>query len=180
VTFKEAAQRSVNSIFSRLGEDATFTAAGGQPLAVRAVRRQPDEIIDVASSRIHTEINILLLRVETIHIEPDNLRLLIRTIRQHPVRREWQPTVYQREGDLALLRQSRHPVHVGVWLDVDGGGVLHCLRGCGVVFQTLASLRLSGWQIESFYTYIGDLNHDRAHEQHSHPSPQPVSAGTQP
>lgn len=63
MTFKEAAQRSVNSIFSRLGEDATFTAAGGQPLAVRAVRRQPDEIIDVASSRIHTEINILLLRV---------------------------------------------------------------------------------------------------------------------
>lgn len=115
-------------------------------------------------------------RMDTIHVEPENLRLLIRTIRQHPIRREWQPNVYQREGDLALLRQSRHPVHVGVWLDVDGGGVLHCLRGCGVVFQTLASLRLSGWQIESFYTYIGDLNHDR----NGHPSPQPVSAGTQP
>lgn len=61
--FKEATQRSVNSIFSRLGEDATFTAAGGSPLAVRAVRRQPDEILDVASSRIHTETTILLLRV---------------------------------------------------------------------------------------------------------------------
>lgn len=63
MTFKDAAQRSVNSIFSRLGEEATFTAAGGQPLTVRAVRRQPDEILDVASSRIHTETSIFLLRV---------------------------------------------------------------------------------------------------------------------
>lgn len=63
MTFKDAAGRSVNSIFSRLGEDATFTAAGGQPLTVRAVRRQPDEILDVASSRIHTATDIFLLRV---------------------------------------------------------------------------------------------------------------------
>lgn len=116
------------------------------------------------------------IELPNIQIDPKNLRQLIQTIRDHPVRLDWQPTANPREGDVALLRQSRHPVHVGVWLDVDGGGVLHCLRGCGVVFQTLASLRLSGWQIESFYTYIGDLNHDR----NGHPSPQPVSAGTQP
>ena len=63
MTFKEAAQRSVNSIFARLGEDATFTATGGEPLTVRAVRCQPDEILDVASSRILTETAIFLLRV---------------------------------------------------------------------------------------------------------------------
>ena len=63
MSFKEAAQRSVNSIFSLLGEDATFTATVGQPLTVRAVRRQPDEILDVASSRIHTATDIFLLRV---------------------------------------------------------------------------------------------------------------------
>ena len=63
MSFKAAAQRSVDSIFSRLGEDATFTATGGQPLTVRAMWRQPDEIVDVASSRIHTETVIFLLRM---------------------------------------------------------------------------------------------------------------------
>lgn len=63
MTFKDAAGRSVNSIFSLLGEEATFTAAGGQPLTVRAVRRQPDEILDVANSRIHTATDIFFLRV---------------------------------------------------------------------------------------------------------------------
>lgn len=63
MSFKAAAQRSVDSIFSRLGEDATFTAASGQPLTVRVMRRQPDEIVDVASSRIHVETDIFLLRV---------------------------------------------------------------------------------------------------------------------
>jgi hypothetical protein len=63
MTFKEAAQRTIDSIFSRLGEDVVFTVAGGQPLTVRAVRRQPDEIMDVASSRLHVETTIFQLRV---------------------------------------------------------------------------------------------------------------------
>ena len=95
--------------------------------------------------------------LELIHTNPDNLRHLIRTIRDHPIRQQWQPVATPREGDIALMRQSRHPVHVGVWLEVDGGGILHCAQACGVVFQNLHSLRLCGWHIESFYQYVGEL-----------------------
>ena len=34
---------------------------------------------------------------------------------------------------------------------VDGGGVLHCVRGNGVVFQDIASLNLCGWFLHSYY-----------------------------
>jgi hypothetical protein len=97
------------------------------------------------------------INLEPIPVDPDNLRHLIRTIRDHPIRRQWQPVAVPREGDIALMRQSRHPLHVGVWLEVDGGGILHCAQACGVVFQNLHSLRLCGWHIESFYQYSGDL-----------------------
>lgn len=91
--------------------------------------------------------------LEIIPVEQNNLRQLIRTIENHPIRQKWQPTDTPQEGNVVLLRQSRHPIHVGVWLDVDGGGVLHCERQSGVVFQEQHSLSLSGWKIEGFYRY---------------------------
>ncbi|TAN71888.1 MAG: DUF87 domain-containing protein [Magnetospirillum sp.] len=66
-----------------------------------------------------------------------------------------------------FLRRSRHPIHVGVWLDVDGGGVLHCAEGAGVVFQRSDALALNGWAIEGFYPpvpldVLGEIDRLRA------------------
>jgi cell wall-associated NlpC family hydrolase len=97
--------------------------------------------------------------LETIYVEPENLRSLIKTIQQHPIRQHWHLTDHPQEGDVVLLRQSRHPVHVGVWLGVDGGGVLHCARESGVVFQDKHSLLLSGWKIEGIYSYADSSSH---------------------
>jgi hypothetical protein len=33
---------------------------------------------------------------------------------------------------------------------------MHCVKGNGVVFQNMASLKLAGWQIEGFYRFQGD------------------------
>ena len=54
------------------------------------------------------------------------------------------------------MRQSRHPVHVGIWLAVDGGDVLHAARDIGVVFQDPADLAGHGWRIEGTYRFTGD------------------------
>lgn len=55
------------------------------------------------------------------------------------------------DGDVVLMRQSKNPVHAGLWLDVDGGGVLHCVRDSGVVFQNVCSLNTCGWYLDSYY-----------------------------
>jgi hypothetical protein len=82
------------------------------------------------------------------------MKTLIRTMRDHPERQNWHAVETPKEGDVALLRQSRHPIHVGVWLDVDGGGILHAVQGAGVVFQSLNNLNMTGWKIENYYRHI--------------------------
>lgn len=94
-----------------------------------------------------------MIKLSAIPVEADNLRQLINTIEQTSERNNWIKTITPCEGDIVLLRQSRHLIHVGVWLKTDGGGVLHCIKDTGVVFQSLQSLMLSGWKIESFYRY---------------------------
>lgn len=47
--------------------------------------------------------------------------------------------------------KAKNPVHAGIWLNVDGGGVLYCVREIGVVFQDIASLNLCGWFFHSYY-----------------------------
>ena len=84
---------------------------------------------------------------------PEDMLVMGRTFRDHPERRRWAKVDPPVEGDCVLLRRSRHPIHVGVWLDVDGGGVLHCAEGAGVVFQRSDALALNGWAIEGFYRF---------------------------
>jgi len=56
-------------------------------------------------------------------------------------RQNWEAVKEPRHGDIVI---ARRPFHIGVWLDVDGGGTLHCLRGAGVVFTRDSAWRMSG------------------------------------
>jgi hypothetical protein len=94
--------------------------------------------------------------LQIISVEENNLRELIQTIDSHPERAFWDVIHNPMEGDIALMRQSRHPIHVGIWLDVDGGGMLHSMQGAGVIFQNLQSLTLAGWKVENYYRYKGE------------------------
>ncbi len=49
------------------------------------------------------------------------------------------------DGCIVALSRLREPHHVGVWID---GGVLHCVPKKGVVYSTLPSLRLNGFNWE--------------------------------
>lgn len=65
----------------------------------------------------------------------------------------WSPVPSPQHGDAVTLSRASHPHHVGVWLDVDRGGVLHCVENGGVMFQTLLMLRTQGWSKIGFYRY---------------------------
>lgn len=80
-------------------------------------------------------------------IEPTDQRAVAQAMARADYRAGWVPIpmAERAEGDLVLMAHARHPSHIGVWLAVDGGGILHCANGPGVVFSTLAALRLAGW-----------------------------------
>jgi cell wall-associated NlpC family hydrolase len=86
---------------------------------------------------------------------PEDVLAIARGFRDHPERKRWDSIDIAKDGDCVLMRQARYPIHVGVWLAVDGGGVLHCSQEAGVVFQALPSLDLGGWQVEGFYRFTG-------------------------
>ncbi|MBT3305060.1 MAG: hypothetical protein HN377_01110 [Alphaproteobacteria bacterium] len=85
---------------------------------------------------------------------PEDVLAIARGFRDHPERQRWELVNAPNDGDCVLMRQARYPIHVGVWLEVDNGGVLHCSQEAGVAFQTLNSLALNGWSVEGFYKYI--------------------------
>lgn len=43
--------------------------------------------------------------------------------------------------------------HVGLWLPVDDGGILHAADNRGVVFQSIQSVRMSGLSNITFYRF---------------------------
>ena len=58
-----------------------------------------------------------------------------RAVAENPERANWQPVDRPQEGDAVLMAHASHPSHIGLWIDVDGGGVLHCINGPGVVWK---------------------------------------------
>ena len=100
------------------------------------------------------------IEVPEIPVDAANVRAVLSSFRDHPERQRWRRVErageQPREGDAVLMRQSRHPVHVGIWLAVDGGGVLHAARDIGVVFQNARDLATHGWRIEGFYRFTGE------------------------
>jgi len=70
----------------------------------------------------------------------------------------WKNVQKPEEGDLVIFRQGKYPSHVGVWIDEDGGGVLHSARKCGVVFQKLKTMELQGWYVHEILRHKGRIN----------------------
>lgn len=81
----------------------------------------------------------------------DNARTLVSLFANHQERANWQVADTPVHGCAVL---SRSPLHIGTWLDVDGGGVLHCVRGIGVIFTHNSSWLHSGFGRREYYTHI--------------------------
>ncbi len=86
---------------------------------------------------------------------PDSEEVLDVLFDRHPEAARWPRVGRPQEGDLTLLRFGRDPSHVGIWVDADGGKVLHCARTCGVVCQTRRALDLLGGRIVSYHRFAG-------------------------
>jgi len=74
--------------------------------------------------------------------------------------RQWLRVSSPQEGDCVRLSYSTDP-HVGVWIDADGGGLLHCVEHTGVIFNNLSALRLNGWKRIKYYRYSRDMKYTR-------------------
>ena len=68
---------------------------------------------------------------------------------------QWSETAQPKHGDGALMRGGTDP-HVGIYLEFDGGGILHSMEGVGVIFTTLDQLRTLGFARTKYYRLTND------------------------
>jgi cell wall-associated NlpC family hydrolase len=66
----------------------------------------------------------------------------------HSERQKWVRIEKPIHGCAVLIRK---PMHIGVWLELDDGGVLHCARGAGVIFTSDKSWRFSGFGRKEYF-----------------------------
>lgn len=66
----------------------------------------------------------------------------------------WEQIGKPEDGCAVLMSRNRYPVHIGMWLDIDGGKVLHCAQGIGVVFQNRQALKFDGWTGITYWRYL--------------------------
>jgi cell wall-associated NlpC family hydrolase len=102
------------------------------------------------------QINHFALDVPLIEIDADNFKVVAQKIMSDDERGNWASVSLPTQGCAVLMAHSKYPSHVGVWLDVDGGGVLHCIRGEGVVFSTISSLKTCGWGRVEYYKHVSN------------------------
>ena len=74
----------------------------------------------------------------------------------HPGRALWRQVPAPAHGGAVELSSVRTPLHVGLWLAVDGGLVFHCAEPAGVQLDSLLTLRACGWRVLRFYEWAGD------------------------
>ena len=90
-------------------------------------------------------------------VSEGDIRALISAFEAHPERARWREVTdgSATELDAVLMATARRPIHVGLWVDVAMGRVLHAARPLGVVAQSRVQLAASGYRIVARFRHAG-------------------------
>lgn len=85
---------------------------------------------------------------------PTDLHNLMNFIKKHPARRQWLKSKGPKHGQLVELAHGKHPFHIGVYLNIDGGGLIHSVNPLGVCFDRIPALEAAGWRKFIYHDWI--------------------------
>ena len=90
-------------------------------------------------------------KIPLVQVDAMDLGDVLRVVRNGEQQSCWKQVKYPRDGDVAVMGHgSDLGVHVGVWVNVDGGGILHCDQMSGVIFtKPYASV----WQSVRYFEF---------------------------
>ncbi len=89
----------------------------------------------------------------TIQVDPRSAIACSRAIAAQRTSGAWHEVGEPQDGDAVLMAQGHIPTHIGVWIDVDGGRVLHAQQGAGVIASSAAALTSMGWTCRTYYRW---------------------------
>ena len=91
------------------------------------------------------------LDVPTIDVDATSRLLSARAFGGHAETARWQSVDSPVEGDAVLMGKSRRPSHVGIWVEADGGAILHSVEGIGVICTPVSALVGMGLRVLGYY-----------------------------
>ncbi|MCU0810103.1 MAG: NlpC/P60 family protein [Thiobacillaceae bacterium] len=91
------------------------------------------------------------LDLPAVDVDAMSVRACANALTGDPERSNWTSEAIPLEGDAVLMARGKHPIHIGMWA---AGGVLHCVEHSGVVFQSVPSLKMAGWNHIHFYRHV--------------------------
>lgn len=92
--------------------------------------------------------------VSAIAVDAENIHAVVQEFTGNAELARWRKVVHPVEGDCLLLSQNKQPTHVGIWLDVDGGGLLHAVKSSGVIFTSPANIKHMGYNVLGAYECV--------------------------
>jgi hypothetical protein len=79
-------------------------------------------------------------------VNEDSPLEIARAVRRYLPDLAWQAfSGTPQHGDVVTLASPSNPNHIGTWLDLDRGILLHCVRGEGVRVDNLFMMAAAGW-----------------------------------
>jgi hypothetical protein len=88
---------------------------------------------------------------------PDKLLAVVRAFEAASTSGQWRAVDRPIEGDAVLMSSSREPHHVGTFVALGRGRVLHSLRGQGSALPAIEQLATTHLNIVGFYRPAADL-----------------------
>lgn len=98
--------------------------------------------------------NTELPRFDSIDYQIDRINA---EINSQALSADWQKVTTPQEFDCVVMRRAGEAYHVGVWLDVDGGKVLHATQK-GILCNDLGGLHRMSFNNISYYRFA-HVNH---------------------
>jgi hypothetical protein len=92
--------------------------------------------------------------VQTISDPPGDIKSLVRFVRDHPERGNWRRVEKPVHGGVVEMSHAVIPHHVGIYLDIDGGGILHCSENGGVSWESQFCLKVAGFRNFVFHERV--------------------------
>lgn len=80
---------------------------------------------------------------------------LERFVSEHPARLQWRQVDRPVQGAIVELANDQHPWHIGVYLTIDGGRIVHSQRSTGVTIDSIVGLKGAGWRKFVFHDWNG-------------------------
>jgi cell wall-associated NlpC family hydrolase len=91
--------------------------------------------------------------VPTVDVDGLSTLACAKAFERHEERGDWSIVTLPQEGDAVLMGRGKRPTHVGIYVDANGGSVLHCTANAGSCLQRIPALKRDGWVNLVFYRH---------------------------